>query len=144
MSSEMEEGFRIEMAEYIREEKELQVKLGVIEHNLEAPLAKLDKAKAILLKAKTHYEACLAEVQPLRSEQTLLQGELELVREKKSKLRREALLARGNPGQRPGTQALVEQMNELAGDPEEARTKDAVKALDTASALEALKQRMKE
>jgi hypothetical protein len=139
---EMEEGFRLEMAEYIRQENELKAKLGVIVEQLKGPEEKLAKARAILLKAKAAYEQILEEVTPLRSDKTLLEGELTLVEEKKSKLRQEALFQRGGGGVRPGTGALVEQMNQLGGDPEEARMRKEVAAANAAEALAALKAKM--
>jgi len=140
--SEMEEGFRMEMAEYIRQEKELKVKLEIIGQKLAGPEARLERAKAILLKAKAAYEQILGEVQPLRSDRTLLQGELELIAEKKAKIRHEAALARGGYGMRPGTTQLVEQMNELAGDAEAHRMKKTTQKLDASLALEELKKKM--
>lgn len=142
MSREMEEGFRLEMAEYIRQENELKAKLGVIVEKLKGPEEKLAKARAILLKAKQAYEQILEEVTPLRSDKTLLEGELVLVEEKKSKLRQDALYQRGGGGIRPGTGAFVEQMNQLAGDPEEARMRKEVAAANAADALAALKAKM--
>lgn len=143
MSVEMEEGFRLEMAELIRQENDLKAKIGVLEQKLEAPEAKLAKAKEIVLKAKAAYEACLEAVKPLRSDKTLLEGELQLVEEKKSKLRQEAAIARGGgTGLRPGTGQLVEQMNAIAGDAEEANMKKEVKAADALAALEELKRKM--
>ena len=73
----------------------------------------------------------------------LLEGELDLVREKKSKLRVEAAVAEGG-GIRPGTAELVEQMGELAGDAEAYRAKKAVQALDVEAELERLKASMGE
>ena len=142
MSQEMEEGFRLEMAEHIKQEQELRMKLGVLVENMKRPEEKLAKAKEILFKAKAAYEHILAELTPMRSEKTLIEGELTLIEEKKSKLRQEALYARGGGGLRPGTGAFVEQMNELAGDPAEAQMKKEVAAADAASALEALKKKM--
>ena len=140
--SEMEEGFRLEMAEHIKQEQELKVKLGVIVENLKRPEERLARAKEILLKAKAAYEQILAEVTPLRSDKALIEGELELIEEKKSKLRQEALYARGGGGMRPGTTAFVEQMNQLAGDAETAQMKKEVAAADAATALEELKKKM--
>ena len=140
--TEMEEGFRLEMAEHIKQEQELKVKLGVIVENLKRPEERLARAKEILLKAKAAYEQILAEVTPLRSDKALIEGELELIEEKKSKLRQEALYARGGGGMRPGTTAFVEQMNQLAGDAETAQMKKEVAAADAATALEELKKKM--
>jgi len=142
MSVEMEEGFRIEMAEYIRQENELKAKLGVLAEQMKGPEEKLAKARAILLKAKTAYEQILEELTPMRSDKTLLEGELTMVEEKKSKLRQEALFQRGGGGIRPGTGALVEQMNQLGGDPEEAKMRKEVAAANAAEALAALKAKM--
>lgn len=142
-SSEMEEGFRMEMAEYVRDEKALKARLGVIEMNLEKPMAKLAKAKAIVAKAQAAFDQILAEVKPLHSDKVLLEGELELLGEKKSKLRMEALRARGGAqGMRAGTTDFVEQMNELGGDAETAEMKEAIKDADAGAALAALKQKM--
>lgn len=140
--SEMDEGFRLEMAEYIRQEKELKVKLEILEQKLAAPEAKLARAREIVLKAKAAYESILAEVKPLRSDKTLLEGELGLVSEKKAQLRHDAALAKGGYGMRPGTQAFVEQMNEVAGDAATHNLKKEANALDAAAALEALKAKM--
>jgi hypothetical protein len=138
----MEEGFRLEMAEYIKQEQELKLKLGVLVENMKKPEEKLAKAKEILLKAKAAYEQILADLSPMRSDKTLIEGELALLEEKKSKLRQEALYARGGGGMRPGTTAFVEQMNELAGDAATAQMKKEVAAADAATALEELKKRM--
>jgi chromosome segregation ATPase len=143
MSVEMEEGFRLEMAEYIRQENELKAKLTILAEKMQKPEEKLAKAKEIVLKAKAAYDAILAELTPLRSDKTLWEGELEMVEEKKSKLRQEAMYARGGGGgMRPGTTQFVEQMNAIAGDAETAAMKKEVAAADAAAALEALKKRM--
>lgn len=142
MSAEMEEGFRLEMAEHIRQENELKAKLAILEDQMKKPEEKLAKAKEILLKAKAAYEHILAELQPLRSDKTLIEGELQMIEEKKSKLRQEALYARGGAGMRPGTEAFVNQMNELAGDAATAQMKKEVAQADAAAALEALKKKM--
>ncbi|MFO0746748.1 MAG: hypothetical protein U1F43_13915 [Myxococcota bacterium] len=143
MPVEMEEGFRLEMAEYIRQENELKAKLALVVQQLEAPEAKLEKAKQIVLKAKAAFEQCLDAVRPLRSDKTLIEGELQMIEEKKSKLRQEAAVARGGgAGLRPGTGMLVEQMNAIAGDAAEAQMKKEVRAADAANALEELKKKM--
>jgi len=140
--SEVDEGFQLEMAEHIKQEKELKVKLEILAQKLAGPEAKLARAREIVLKAKAAYEQLLAEVQPLRSDKTLLEGELELLNEKKAQLRHDAAIARGGYGMRPGTTALVEQMNEVAGDAGAAQLKKQTSALDAAAALEALKAKM--
>jgi len=142
MSAEMEEGFRIEMAEHIRQENELRAKLAILAENMKKPEEKLAKAKEILLKAKAVYEHILAELSPMRSDKTLIEGELVLIGEKKSKLRQEAIFARAGGGIRPGTGAFVEQMNALAGDAETAQMKKEVAAADALAALEELKKKM--
>ncbi|MCA9516982.1 MAG: hypothetical protein KC635_18695 [Myxococcales bacterium] len=140
--SELDEGYQLEMAEYVREEKELKAKLAVVEQKLVGPEAKLQKAREIVLKAKAAYDQINAEVTPLRSEKTLLLGELELVGEKKAKIRHEAALAKGGYGMRPGTTQLVEQMKEIAGDPEEFAMKKELAKSDAAAALAELKKKM--
>ena len=138
-----DEGTQLEMTEYILMEKELRAKIEALEARLVEPEARLDKAKALLLKAKAAFEGILEEVRPLRSDKILLEGELESVLEKKAQLRIEARVAEGG-GIRPGTSQLVEQMNEIAGDPEEARIKREAQALDVDAALAALKADMGE
>lgn len=139
---EMEESYRLEMAEHIQQENEQKSKLAIIEQKLVGPEEKLERAKAILLKAKAAYEQILAEVQPLRSEKILIEGELTAIREKKSELKHQAALSRGGAGMRPGTQAFVQQMSELVGPPEDLQLKKEVKAQDAAAALEELKRKM--
>ncbi len=139
---EMEEGYRLEMAELIKQENEQKAKLAIVEQKLAGPEEKLEKAKAILLKAKAAYEQILAEVQPLRSDKILIEGELTALREKKSELKHQAALSRGGAGMRPGTQAFVEQMQELVGPAEDIRLKNEVKQQDASQALEALKRKM--
>ena len=68
---------------------------------------------------------------------------LELITEKKTKLRIEARVAEGG-GMRPGTAELVEQMTELAGDPEVYRAQKAVQALDVEDELARLKAAMEQ
>jgi len=141
--SEMEEGFRMEMAEYIRQENELKAKLAILADKMKVPEERLAKARTILLKAKTAYEQILEELTPLRSDKTLLEGELSILTEKKSALRHEALIQRGGgTGLRPGTTAFVEQMNALAGDASEANMRKEVAAADAAAALDALKAKL--
>lgn len=142
MSAEMEEGFRLEMAEHIKQENELRTKLAILVENMKKPEEKLAKARDLVLKAKAAYDAILADLSPMRSDKTLIEGELTLLEEKKSKLRQEALFARSGGGIRPGTGAFVEQMNALAGDAETANMKKEVAAADALSALEELKRKM--
>jgi len=139
---EMEEGYRLEMAAHIQQENEQKAKLAIIEQRLVVPEEKLAKAKQLLLKAKAAYELFLAEVQPLRSDKILIEGELTLIREKKAELKHQATLARGGAGMRPGTNAFAEQMSELVGPPEDLQLKKEVKAQGTAQALEELKRKM--
>ncbi len=139
----IDEGSQLEMTELVLEEKEIKAKLGVLDQRLAEPERRLLKAKQLLLKAKSAYESILEEVRPLRSDKILLEGELERVHEAKSKLRVEARLLEGG-GVRPGTQAFVDQMNEVAGDPEDARIAKAADELDLDAALAALKQRSRD
>lgn len=136
-----DEGSRLEMTELVLQEKELRAKLEALEEALREPEAKLEKAKAILLKAKAAYEEAAEVVRPLRSEKVLAEGELELVLEKKAKVRQAARMLEAG-GIRPGTAELVEGMNRLAGDPEEASLKKAAKELDVEDALAALKKKL--
>ena len=137
----IDEGSKGVLTEYILEEKRIQEGIGKVEDQLEAPLEKLKKAKAIVLRAKAALEAAWAEVKPLQSQKILLEGELELIQDKKREARIQARVTEVG-GIRPGTSEFVEQMNELAGDPEEARIKEATKALDVDAALADLKSQM--
>ena len=142
MVQELEEGYRLEMAEYLKMEQELNAKLAILVDRLKVPEERLEKAKQILLKAKAACEQILEEIRPLRSDKTLIEGELQLLGEKKATLKHDALMARGGAGMRAGTTAFVEQMNQLAGDPAEASMKKEVAQADAAAALAELKKRM--
>jgi hypothetical protein len=135
----MNEGDPLEMTEYILQEKELEGKIRKLVQQMQEPVARLKRAKAILGKAQAAFDAQLAVCKPLQSDKMLLEGELELLLEKKSDLRREARLRQGG-GIRPGTQALVEQMTKLGGDPEEARLTKETVAADVEAELAALKK----
>lgn len=138
----MDEGSKLVMTELVLEEKRLRAKIALLDKQLEEPEAKLAKAKAILLKAKAHFEQCLEAVKPLRSDKILLEGELEILEAKKAELRVESRLMAGG-GLRPGTQQLVEQMSERVGaSPEELAVKKAARELEADQALEALKAKM--
>ena len=139
----MNEGDRLEMAEYILQEKELQEKLATINREMREPLEKLKRAKEILRRAQGAFDEALAKCKPLQSEKILIEGELELLLDKKRELRRDARLREGG-GIRPGTQALVDQMTEIAGDPEAHRLSKAAMAADVESELAALKAKLDE
>ena len=129
------------MTEFLLQEKELKEKVRKVMLAMKEPVEKLRKAKAILEKAKAHFANCLAEVKPLQSDKIMLEGELELIEEKKSKLRQEARFAESG-GIRPGTQALVDQMHELVGDPEQAKVREEIKAAQVDDALAAMKAQL--
>ena len=137
----MNEGDRLEMAEYILQEKELEEKLKHLNKQMQEPLQKLRRAKEILNRAQAAFDQALATCKPLQSEKILLEGELELLMDKKRELRKDARLREGG-GIRPGTQALVEQMTEIAGDPDAHRLSQAAKAADIDNELAALKAKM--
>ena len=137
------EGDRGLMAQYILEEKRLTAAIADLNDRLKVPNEKLARAREILLKAKASYDQAKGAVESLESDRTLVEGELDLVLEKKSKLRVEAAVAQGG-GIRPGTAELVEQMSELAGDAEAYRAKKAVDALDIDAELARLKAAMAE
>jgi hypothetical protein len=134
----MNEGTQLLLSELILQENDLKAKLAAIDQRLAEPEQRLARAKAILLKAKAAYEAVLEEVKPLRSDKILLEGDLEQILQKKSQVRMENRLEEGG-GIRPGTQEFVEQMNQLAGNPEERRAKKAAKELELDQMLAALK-----
>lgn len=137
----MNEGDQLEMTELVLQEKELKAKIGVVESKMQEPLEKLRRVRALLDKAKAAYADALATVKPLQSDKMLLEGELEMVMEKKSVLRQEARM-RQSPGIRPGTAQLVEQMTELVGDPKAYELAKQAKAAEVESDLAALKNQM--
>jgi hypothetical protein len=136
-----DEGSQFEMTELVLQEKEARARLVAIDAALVEPEARFEKAKAILLKAKAAYEACLEDVKPLRSDKILVEGELELIEEKKREVRMNARLIAGG-GIRPGTQEAVEALQELAGDPAEAKLRQATKEAAADQALAALKAKL--
>lgn len=129
------------LTELILEEKRLKGQIAVLDHKLEEPLAKLAKARDLLLKVKAAYEAALAPVRALKSDKILLEGELELIMDKKREARMRARLAEAG-GIRPGTHELVEQMNEMAGDRETFEVSQATKRLDVEADLAELRESM--
>ena len=137
----MNEGDHLEMTELVLQEKELKAKIGVLDERMKEPVEKLRRMRAILDKAKAAYQASLDAVKPLQSDKMLLEGELELLLEKKSVLRQEARM-RESGGIRPGTAALVEQMKGLVGDTEAFRLAQETKAAGVESDLAALKDKM--
>lgn len=137
------EGDRGLMAQYILEEKRLGAAIEDLNDRLVGPSEKLARARELLLKAKAAYDQSKGVVESLESDRSLIEGELELVLEKKSKLRVESQVAQGG-GIRPGTAELVEQMGALAGDAQTYRAEKAIQALDVQSELERLKAAMSE
>lgn len=142
MSGEMLEAIRAEMAVYVRDENELKVKLGLVEEKLKGPEEKLAKAKELVLKAKAAYDQILEQVQPLRSEKTLLEGEIQIIQEKKSELRHQAQIERGGGAAKPGAELLLEQMKQMGADPLEAQMKRETAQAEANAALEGLKTKM--
>ena len=136
-----DQGSRDIMTELILQEKELQEKIARLDAALVEPLARLGKAEALLAKAQAAHKQCAAIVQPLQSDKILLEGELTLVTQKKSETRMQARRIEVG-GIRPGTQEFVDQMNALAGDPEEARLKKQAEDMDVEAKLKALKDRI--
>ena len=137
----MNEGDRLEMTEYVLMEKELQEKIDRVNKQMKEPLERLRRSKELLNRAQAAFDDALAVCKPIQSDKILLEGELELLLEKKKELRKDARLREGG-GIRPGTQALVEQMTEIAGDPEAHRLSKEAKAADVENELAALKAKM--
>ncbi len=136
-----DEGSKQLMAELVLMEKEQEAKLAEIQTQLDAHEPRLAKARDIVLKAKAKYDEVRGIVDPLRSDKVLVEGELELIAQKKSECRVEARRIEVG-GIRPGTAEFVEQMNKVAGDPEEARAKAAAREIDVESELAQLKAMM--
>ena len=59
-----DEGSQLIMTELLLQEKELKEKVAALEKAMQAPVIKLRKAKAIMDKAKAHFDQCAAEVRP--------------------------------------------------------------------------------
>ena len=135
------DGDRAVMAEYIKEEKRLQALVDDLNAQLVAPTEKLERSKELLVKAKAAYDQAKGVVDGLVSDRTLLEGDLDLIRQKKSQLRVEARVAEGG-GIRPGTMEFAEQMDELAGDAGSYRVKKEAQALDVEAELARLKAAM--
>ncbi len=136
-----DEGSQALMAELVLMEKEEQAKLAAVQAQLDAELPRLAKAREVVLKAKAKYDEIKALVDPLESDKILIQGELDLIAQKKSECRVEARRIEAG-GIRPGTAEFVEQMNEIAGDPEVARAKAEAQALDVEAELAAMKAKL--
>ena len=132
-----DEGSLLEMTELVMMEKELNDKLEAIRPHLEHHRPRLAKAKEVILKAKAKYDEIKAVLEPYESERIMIEGELAQLEDKKRQCRIQSRLLEG--GIRPGTQAFVDQMHALVGDPEEARAKEAADALDIEAQLAALK-----
>lgn len=143
MSEGLGEALRLEMAELLKEEREVREKLELTLRHLEGPKAKLEKAKAILLKAKAAYEGILAEVKPLESDKLLFEGELQLLQEKKLALRKEARMEAGGGGAKSQAQELLLQMKDMGLDPAEKQASDEAKKAAAEEALRALKAKIK-
>ena len=136
-----DEGTMLEMAALIQEEKRLGALIADLDARLEQPEARLAKAEALLAKAQKARDDLWAAVQPLRSDRILHEGDVARIRDKRSKLRVASRVADGK-GIRPGTGALVEQLDELAGDKAQADAKKAKRALEVESALADMKARL--
>lgn len=136
-----DEGSEALMAELVMMEKEEQAKLAEVQAQLDIHEPRLAKARELILKAKAKYDEVKALVDPLQSDKILIQGELASIAQKKSECRMEARRIEVG-GIRPGTQEFVEHMNELAGDPEVAKAKAEVKAIDVEAELAALKAKL--
>ena len=133
-----DEGSTALMAELVLMEKEEQAKLDAIQAELDVHTPRLAKARELVLKAKAKYDEIKAVVDPLESDKILIQGELADIARKKSECRIEARRIEGG-GIRPGTAEFVEQLNEVAGDPEVARAKAEAQAVDVEAQLAAMK-----
>ncbi len=136
-----DEGSKDLMAELVLMEKEEAARLAAVQAQLDLEAPRLAKARALVLKAKAKYDEINAIVAPLESDKTLIQGELDLIAQKKAECRMEARRIEVG-GIRPGTAEFVEHMNKVAGDPEVAKAKAAAKALDVETELAAMKARL--
>ena len=136
-----DEGSKELMAELVLMEKEEQAKLDAIQAELDVHAPRLAKARELVLKAKAKYDEIKAVVDPLESDKILIQGELSDIARKKSECRIEARRIEVG-GIRPGTAEFVEQLNEVAGDPEVARAKAEAKAIDVEAELAAMKAKL--
>ena len=136
-----DEGSERLMAELLLMEKEEDAKLAVIQAQLDEHEPRLRKARELVLKAKAKFDEVRAVVDPLRSDKIMIEGELEAIAQKKAECRMEARRIEVG-GIRPGTAEFVEELQELAGDPEVYKAENEAKALDVEAELAALKARM--
>lgn len=136
-----DEGSERLMAELLLMEKEEGAKLAVIQAQLDEHEPRLQKARELVLKAKAKFDEVRAVVDPLRSDKILIEGELEAIARKKAECRMEARRIEVG-GIRPGTAEFVDELQELAGDPEVYKAEKEAKALDVEAELAALKARM--
>ena len=136
-----DEGSERLMAELIMMQKEEEAKLAAIQAQLDEHEPRLEKARALVLKAKEKYDEIKAIIDPLQSDKIMVEGELADIERQKSECRMEARRIEVG-GIRPGTQEFVEQLQKVAGDPEVARQKAAAKAIDVENDLAALKAKM--
>ena len=136
-----DEGSEALMAELVMMEKEEEAKLAKIQAELDVQEPRLAKARELVIKAKAKYDEVKALIEPLQSDKILIEGELASIAQKKAECRMQARRIEVG-GIRPGTQEFVEQMNAVAGDPQEAKEKAAAKALEVESELAALKAKL--
>ena len=136
-----DEGSTQLMAELVMMEKEEEAKLAQVQAQLDVQEPRLAKARELLVKAKANYDQVKALIEPLQSDKILIEGELEALAQKKSDCRVQARRVEVG-GIRPGTAEFVERMNEVAGDPEVAKAKEAAKALHVEAELAALKAKL--
>ena len=126
-----DEGTVLLMAELLKEEKRLQEELSRAEAGMEAPMKRLEDAKALVAQAQD----ALARRQAQRG---MIEDKIKENEAKKSQLRVENRVAQGG-GLRPGTAEFVEQMQELTGDDTEVALDNAQKQADIDAELKAMK-----
>ncbi len=136
-----DEGSERLMTELVLMEKEEQAKLAAIQAQHDEHEPRLQKARALVLKAKAKFDEVRAVVDPLQSDKILIEGELEAIAKKKAECRMEARRIEVG-GIRPGTAEFVEQMHELTGDPKVHKANAEAKALEVEAELAALKARL--
>lgn len=136
-----DEGSERLMTELVLMEKEEKAKLAVIQAKLDEHEPRLKKARELVLKAKAKFDEVRAIVDPLRSDKIMIEGELQSIAQKKAECRMEARRIEVG-GIRPGTAEFVEQLQEVAGDPEVYKAENEAKALDVEAELQALKAKL--
>jgi hypothetical protein len=133
-----DEGTVLLMAELLKEEKRLQEELSRAEAGMEAPMKRLQEAKALVAQAQATQAQAQDALARHQAQKGMIEEKIKENEAKKSQLRVENRVAQGG-GLRPGTAEFVEQMQEITGDDTEVALENAQKQADIDAELKAMK-----